>query len=181
MFKFFGKLFSSEKSMNNMIDATVNGLDKLVYTNEEKADYAASNRTEARRLLVEWMDKSSGQNLTRRFLALLIVGSWIAMYLGAAVMSIISVWSDSPEQFLLASEYLANYAEPMSGAVMLCIAFYFAATHMDKVTDVAMTKFGKAPKKIERDLAQESLLREERALKRKKTLLDDEGEENFNS
>ena len=179
MMKFFGKLFSSEKSMNSMIDATVNGLDKLVYTDEEKADYAAANRTEARRLLVEWIDKSSGQNLTRRFLALLLVGSWIALYIGAAVLSIVSVWSDTPEQFLLASEYLANYAEPMSGAVMLCIAFYFAATHMDKVTDVAMTKFGKAPKKVERDLVQEKLLREERERRFKKESME-EDKENFN-
>jgi hypothetical protein len=105
---------------------------------------------------------------------------WVLMYIGAAGMSIASVWVDNPEQYLLASEYLANYAEPMSGIVMVVIGFYFAATHLDKITDVAMSKFSKAPKKVERDLAQEKLLRVEREKKFKKMPLDDDGEENFN-
>ena len=37
---------------------------------------------------------------------------------------------------------LESNADMMSGAVMLILAFYFAAPHMDKIVEGALNKFG---------------------------------------
>lgn len=145
MFKFLGKLFNSEKALEATVKAVTSGLDKLVYTDEEKADAAAGNRSEGRRMIIEWMEKSSGHNLTRRFLAISISLTWLSMYIGAGVTAVTSAFVSEPESWQLASQYLLSYSLSMNGAVMLLLGFYFAASHIDKIVGVAMNKFGTAP------------------------------------
>jgi hypothetical protein len=78
---FWGKLFGTEKALNGIVDGVTNGLDALVYTDEEKAADAAADRSEARKMVVQWMAATQGQNLARRLIALSITGVWLSMYL----------------------------------------------------------------------------------------------------
>jgi hypothetical protein len=146
---FVGRMFGSEKAVEKGIDMVSNGFDKLIYTNEEKAEDAAKNRSEARGMLVEWIKTSQGHNVARRFLAIVISMTWLLMYILSAALDVSAVWLVSKaDQLNTSSMLIGDRAEQMNGAMMLILGFYFAAPHMSGIVTAAMEKFsGKAPAK----------------------------------
>ena len=144
MFNLFGKMLGSEKALNSIVESAASGLDSLVYTDQEKAEAAAEQRTEARRMVVAWMQATQGQNLARRLIALAITAVWLAMYLLAAMASVLAVWIGGREaQFHASAEVARDLAGDMNPAVMLILAFYFAAPHMGDLAKVAIEKMAK--------------------------------------
>ena len=137
-----GKIFGTDKAAGALIDNVSSGLDKLVYTSEEKAEAQAAAVTEARQMVIKWLEATSGQNLARRLLALMITAIWLLQYVFMMVMSTVSVWVKNPAAFVDSANVMGGYAETMKGAVMLILAFYFAAPHMGSVVQVALDKFG---------------------------------------
>ena len=138
-----GKMFGTDKAAEALVNNISSGLDKLVYTGEEKADDHAKDVSEARTMFIEWMKTTSGQNLARRAIALIVTGVWVTQYMAAMIFSMVSVWADSPENWLESAAVMGDYAEQMNGAMMLILGFYFAAPHLGKIVDGAMTKFSK--------------------------------------
>lgn len=136
-----GKIFGTDKAANSLIDNVSSGLDKLVYTNQEKAEEHARSVTEARQMVIQWMQATSGQNLARRLLALMITAIWLLQYVFMMVMSTVAIWVDNAAPFLQSAEVVGQYAENMKGAVMLILAFYFAAPHMGGIVQGALDKF----------------------------------------
>lgn len=143
MFSLIGKMFGTEKALSSIVDGVSRGLDALVYTDEEKSGDAAKERTEARQMVVSWMKSTQGQNLARRLIALSITGVWLSMYLLAVLFNMIAVFSQQSEQFVAVSAIAQMSANDMNGAVMLILAFYFAAPHMGDIAKAALTKFGR--------------------------------------
>lgn len=139
---FLGKLFGSSDAVNTMVTGVRDGLDALVYTDEEKSNDARAERSEARAMLIEWMRATSGQNLARRFLAVVITFTWLIQYLSVIVLNIISVWAQDPKLWSQSAAMVGSNAESMNGAMMLILGFYFAAPHMGKIADAALMKFG---------------------------------------
>lgn len=138
---FLGKLFGTEKALSGIVDGVTNGLDKLVYTDEEKANDAAKDRTEARQMVVQWMTATQGQNLARRLIALSITGVWLFQYVAAQAFGFISVWSSIPDKWVESAKAMTSGAAEMNSAVMLILAFYFAAPHMGDIAKAVMSKF----------------------------------------
>lgn len=136
-----GKIFGTDKAAEALINNVSNGLDKIVYTSEEKADAQAESVTEARKMVIKWLEATSGQNMARRLLAMMITTIWLLQYVFMIAMSTISVWVKQPEQFIESARVVGDYAETMKGAVMLILAFYFAAPHMNNIVDAALNKF----------------------------------------
>ena len=143
MFGFIGRIFGTEKAIARTIDAVAKGIDKLVYTDEEKAGDAAKDRSNARKAVVGWMNATQGQNLSRRFIALLVVSIWALMYLSGLGLSVASVWVEDQDKLLKSSQVIQSYGEDISGAVMLILSFYFAAPYMGSIVDGALNRFGK--------------------------------------
>ena len=141
MFNLFGKLFGTEKALDSVVKSAAAGLDSLIYTDQEKAEAAAQQRTEARQMVVAWMQATQGQNLARRLIALCITAVWLAMYLLAALASVLAVWVGGKEAEFHASAKIAReLSADMNPAVMLILAFYFAAPHMGDLAKVAISK-----------------------------------------
>lgn len=138
-----GKMFGTDKAVASLVEHTSSALDKLVYTSEEKAEDLAKDRSEARHMVIKWMAATSGQNLARRLLALMVTMVWLLIYLTMTVFSCISPWVTDPKPFLATAELLGTRAEQMNGAMMLILAFYFAAPHMGDIVNGAMRKFSK--------------------------------------
>jgi len=138
---FWGKIFGTEKALTGIVDGVTNGLDALVYTDEEKASDATKERSEARLMVVKWMESTQGQNLARRLIALSITAVWLLMYLIKSAVAVVSVWVDSPDMWLDTAKVVGDSAESMNGAMMLILAFYFAAPHMGDIARAAMNKF----------------------------------------
>lgn len=150
-----GKIFGTDKAAGALVDNISNGLDKLVYTNEEKAEVQAADVTEARQMVIRWLATTSGQNLARRLLALMITSVWLVQYVCMMILSVVSVWVDKTTVLKLngvdvavnvfqeSSKIIGGYAENMNGAMMLILAFYFSAPYMGSVVSGALDKFGK--------------------------------------
>jgi hypothetical protein len=138
-----GKMFGTDKAVASVVDNVSKGIDKLVYTAEEKAEDISADRSEARKMFIEWMRTTSGQNLARRLIALIVTGVWVMQYVTAMFMSLISVWVQEPKKWLESAALIGDYAEQMNGAMMLILGFYFAAPHLGKIVDSAMGKFSK--------------------------------------
>jgi hypothetical protein len=159
MWNLIGKAFGSDKSVAKGLSIIESAGDKLWYTEEEKADDRAKKGLQVQQFMAQWMESTKGQELARRLLAIAIAFTWIGMYVLSALMGIIAPWLDSAipvnelglavegaistyGKLMASADALDVKADKMSGAVMLILAFYFAAPHMDKVVVAAMEKFG---------------------------------------
>lgn len=140
-----GKLFGDNKAIEAGITTVANGLDKLVYTDQEKAEAHALAVTEARSMLVNWMEATQGQKLARRIIALSITFVWLFMYLSSMFISVVAVWVDDAVNYRESAKIIGGYADSMNGAVMLILAFYFAAPHIGDIIKPAMEKFSRKP------------------------------------
>ena len=145
MFGLLGKLFGTEKAIGSIVDATVNGLDKLYYSDEEKAEDAARARTEARQMIIQWMTATQGQNLARRLIALMITAVWLGMYLLSVLAQMVATFTNSHGAVTAAKvneigRIAQDSAQDMNPAVMLILAFYFAAPHMGDIASAAVGK-----------------------------------------
>jgi len=137
-----GRVFGTNKAAGELINHVSSGLDKLIYTGEEKAEDHAKSVTESRRMVIEWLRNTQGQNLARRIIALSIVFSWLSMYGCMVICNFLSIWIISRvEQLAESAEMMGGYAKDMNAAVMLILAFYFAAPHMGKFVENALGRF----------------------------------------
>ena len=144
----WGKIFGTDAAIQTTIGAVRDGLDALVYTDEEKAGDAAKERSQARSMVVDWMQATQGQNLARRLIALSITAVWLTQYLVAMVGSVISVWTPDPQLWLETVAVIGDYAESMNSPMMLILAFYFAAPHMGDIAKAALNNFGENKKGV---------------------------------
>ena len=143
MFGLLGKIFGTEKALTTMVGAAKDAIDSLVYTEEEKAGDAAKARSEARRLVVKWMESTQGQKLARRYIAFIIVTIWAVTHITPVILSIVAVWVEFPERYMKSAKIVQTSGENISGAMMLILAFYFAAPYMGAIVPAALNRFGK--------------------------------------
>jgi len=142
-----GRLLGSEKALDGVINGVTKAFDALVYTDEEKAQDKAANVSEARRMVVEWMASTQGQNLARRLIALLITGVWLLQIVVGQILAVAAVFVDDPEKLNDTVQIMRQGANDMSAAVMLILAFYFAAPHMGDIAKAVAGKFTKSVNK----------------------------------
>lgn len=139
---FWGKVFGTDEAIKGAVEAVRDGLDALVYTNEEKAVDAAKERSEARSMLVGWMEATQGQNLARRLISLAITGVWLFQYIVAQMaMSIAIFWTTKANELNDLATLNMKSADDMGSAVMLILAFYFAAPHMGDFAQAIVGRF----------------------------------------
>lgn len=139
----FGRMFGSDKAMDTVVNKTASALDKLIYTKQEQAEDAKNAVTEARKMVISWMESTQGQNLARRFIAVMVAMVWLFQYLACMVLSVVAVWVAEPDKFVESAKVIGDYANQMNGAMMLILAFYFAAPHMGEIVSSALSRFSK--------------------------------------
>ncbi len=136
---FWGKVFGTDEAIKGAVGAVRDGLDALVYTDEERADAAAKERSEARSMLVQWMEATQGQNLARRVISLAVTGVWLLQYIIAQIaMSVAVFWTDRAGQLKALAELNLKSADDMAAAAMLILGFYFAAPHLGSFVETLL-------------------------------------------
>lgn len=146
---FWGKLFGTDEAIKSTIGAVKDGIDALVYTDEEKAVDAAKERSEARSMLVGWMEATQGQNLARRLISLAITGVWLLQYIVSQIASSLAIfWNTKAQQLNELAKLQLESANDMSPAVMLILAFYFAAPHMGDFAKAVVGRFQNKTEKV---------------------------------
>ena len=137
------KIFGTDKHVSQGLSMIERAGDALFYTDEEKAADRATKSQQVRQFMVDWMETTKGQNIARRLLAVMITFVWLFLYLVSIALAVTSPWvsADVSIKLIESAQVLESNADRMSGAVMLILAFYFAAPHMDKIVVGALHKF----------------------------------------
>lgn len=133
MFSIFSQMFPTSKIVKEGVSTLREGLDSLIYTDEEKSNDAKKERSEARTMLVEWMKATQGQNIARRVIALMVTFIWLSLHLFSAGLAFVAGWVASSEPWLVSSELISETAIELNDPAMLIIAFYFAAPYMGQM------------------------------------------------
>jgi len=136
---FLGRLFGSSGAGKELVKGLAEGLDELSYSHEEKAADQAASTTEARKVLIEWMKNTQGQNLSRRVIAFGSCFVWVTHYLISEMLLIAHIWVDN-EKLQTSAEIISANAGEMKPAVILILGYYFAAPHMGRIAEVAMSR-----------------------------------------
>lgn len=143
MLNFLGRVFGTEKALDSVVAGVSKSLDYLVHTEQEKAEEAAAERTEARKMVVEWMKATQGQNLSRRLIALSITATWLGMKVLATCVAVFAVYATDTTRLQTVIELMRGLSSDMTNAVMLILGFYFAAPHMGGIAKAVMGRFEK--------------------------------------
>jgi hypothetical protein len=92
--------------------------------------------------LVGWMEATQGQNLARRLISLAITGVWLMQYIVSQIAASIAIfWGAKASQLNELANLMLKSANDMSPAVMLILAFYFAAPHMGDFAKAVVGRF----------------------------------------
>lgn len=140
---FWGNIFGTAKSTEKIIDIVASAGDKLFYTAEEKADNQGAAALARQAFVLEWLATTKGQNIARRLIALTLSAIWGLMFLGSTLLSIAAIWATDPVRLDESAKIIDSKIEQMTGAMMLILAFYFAAPHMGAIVTGALNRFGK--------------------------------------
>lgn len=115
MRKIFGAIFGSSKNTETIVNGAVSGLDKLFYTDEEKAE----GMEKTREWFLRYLEASQPQNLARRFIAMAVVGLWAFLVLLA-----VAAWQWSVDY----ADYIFTVLYDVVGTPFsIIIGFYFLA------------------------------------------------------
>ena len=120
MFSFITKLFGSSKNTDTIVETAAkgiyNGLDALVFTDEEKAQYRAEQSQAVLEFAKVAYDQNSIRSITRRWLAFMVVApTMLALTIGIIAHPFAAEYS----QFLFS---VVSTMIPWAGGVL---AFYF--------------------------------------------------------
>ncbi len=140
--KLAGKLLGTDKAIESTIQVAKDGLDALIYTEEERETNALVERAKAREMIVDWLNATQGQNLARRLIALSITFVWLGLKALSMCLAVVAIWVKDSDKYFESAETVQSFAETMTGAMMLILSFYFAAPHMGMIVKGAMSKFG---------------------------------------
>ena len=109
----FGK-----KNLNKIVDGAITGVDKLFYTKEEKADFLKKVAENQLQHLQMTINESSARSYTRRYIAVTIMGAFVALLIFGAV-----IYGFNPEW----AEYVLDQAKSLSGLALMVAGFYFGS------------------------------------------------------
>ena len=144
MFGWIGKLFGSDKAATSLIDNISNGLDKLHYGDQERAEDRAKAVREGNKVYMQWLQGTSGSRIARRFIAITVTLVWASQYVLSLFMSCLAPWMSDPkvtENLMSTSEVLQANGEQGNAAFMIVLGFYFLGNKADQMFEAAVNKF----------------------------------------
>ena len=128
---FFSKLFGSDEVIKKTVDGVYNGIDKLVYTEEEKAEM----RLKSANYFLKLLKAYEPFKLAQRFLALTVTIPYVFVWLISAGMF---VWGGSTgdNNIVEVSKELAKWNNEVLGMpVALILGFYFSGGMVEGIVD----------------------------------------------
>ena len=123
MIGFLGKMFGSAKAGEQIIDGAMNGIDKLWYTKEEKAEDAAQAKRETMTVYMKWLESTSGSRIARRLLALGAFSIWATEHIAAGLSSVFRQSGHTEAKLEETATFLAHTAQSNNTLVGVVFAF----------------------------------------------------------
>lgn len=109
------KIFGDSKNASTIVEGAVSGLDKIAFTDEERAEHAAKMGD----WYLRFLEATNPQNVARRFIAMVVSGVWAFL----VVFSVIVFRFDKE----LAEYSFKTMTEAVLNPFMIIMGFYFAA------------------------------------------------------
>jgi hypothetical protein len=141
------RIFGSPAVLKESISIIRDAGDALWYTEEEKAADRSNRAQQVDKLVIDWMESTKGQNLARRTLSFMLTTMWLIMFFagtaGDMIAPFLALYQDAAfmDAWRESGLSIERRTEQLTGAMMLILAFYFAAPHMDKIVGGALSKF----------------------------------------
>lgn len=124
------KIFGSDDVINKAADGIYNGIDKLVYTNEEKAEM----RLKAAEQFLKLLKTYEPFKLAQRLLALTFAIPYIVVWVISAVLFVVGALVPELSNAIDASKELAKMNnETLGTPVAIILAFYFSGGMLEGV------------------------------------------------
>jgi hypothetical protein len=139
-----GRIFGSAEAGDKLVDGAVSAIDKLWYTEEEKADDRAKAKTEVMAVYTAWLQSTSGSRIARRIIAFAITMPWciglatsgllsaiapfiegtqvVQQRVNGVIVNVMVLNSDKVEQ---AADRLAEHANANNTLIGVVLLFYF--------------------------------------------------------
>jgi len=128
---FWGKLFGTDDVIKKTVDGVYNGIDKIVYTDEEKAEM----RLKAAESFLKLLKAYEPFKLAQRFLAMSVTLSYLLIWLVSAGLFIYGGVNES-NVIIETSKELAKWNNEMLGLpVSLILGFYFSGGMLEGAID----------------------------------------------
>ena len=116
-----GKLFGSKK----IIEAGISGLDKAIYSAEEKADYH-----------LKFLAAYEPFKIAQRLLALLVISIYLFVFLVGSLFMLYGGIVDNETYVLISKDLLNLNNETLAWAVITILAFYFAGGTVNSISQM---------------------------------------------
>ena len=138
-------IFGAPMAVGDAMGMLRDGLDKMRYTAEEKADDDAKERErkrefeakqaqvrlDAQKLAVEWMKATTPQNATRRWMARMVATLWAVTFTTPIAMVVMAVWwTGRGDQLKESAQLIDQMVGSIDTYMMGLMAFYFGAPHV---------------------------------------------------
>jgi len=114
----FSFLTSDKKTVDKVVDGAISGIDKLFYTNEEKADARKEIAKGVSKFVENTLDENTARSKTRRVIAIMIMGVFLLLIVAAA-----GVYPLNADY----SKFLFEVAGDISTMALMVAAFFFGA------------------------------------------------------
>jgi hypothetical protein len=130
MFGIVSKLFGSSKSGEKLIEGAMSGIDKIWYTDEEKADDIQAAKRNVMTVYTKWLESTSSSRIARRVLAIGVFSMWALEHTTALGFRAASTFTNdtgviTAAKFQEVALMLSNSADEMQPLVAFVFAFYF--------------------------------------------------------
>jgi len=111
-------LFSGKLDVGKLVDKASSGIDKIFFTKEEKADFSFKIADSLAQYVNSTISENSARSITRRYLAILIMATYLFLMVAACG---VSIWDVEKGTFIF------DVANKMSTLVLMVGAFFFGA------------------------------------------------------
>ena len=124
------RLFGSTKAGEELVSGAVSAVDKIWYTEEEKAEDEAQARREISAVYMEWLKSTSGSRLARRGIAFIVVGVWAIEHIAGVALTTASNFANdlgviTATKLSDSGQYLTETAFENNTLVGVVLLFYF--------------------------------------------------------
>jgi len=125
----FGAL--GKKNVDKVINGAISGIDKLVFSQEERADFNKNVADSVSTFVKNTVDENSTRSITRRFIAFAVMGVYLILVLGSGIAFFFNE---------KASIFLFELSKSQSTMAIMVAAFYFSGYYVGKAVSLVKNK-----------------------------------------
>ena len=120
----FRRIFSKPIDSDRVIDFATGAMDKLNFTNQERAEHNFKLAEAVSKFATETLSESTDRSVTRRYLAIVIVTIYLVILIGTIVLAFIDVNAAKIVQNIMGDYY-------MTTAFIMILAFFFGGYYLN--------------------------------------------------